>query len=387
MRNDQLYSTRVRPLMGVCLGLAVILVAVPPAPAFQFPGLRGQDQGFGFGGKQAQLGEGDRVPKLEAGITKPAADGSAQLFIVATMPEGAHTYSITQPDGGPIRTKIKVESTGDVPTIGKFHTLGKPQVKHDNNFPGVAIEEQAGKVKWFAPVKLAVKAKPESVKIAGKVLMQLCDENGCAFPKDYEFTAKYRPDVAAEKEPQENPPAKGKAEPSPPSAAKSTGASANPGAAPTKAGTTSDVRGAGSGRIAEGAPPEGETTSAISQPPAANGEINWLPFTNVAELREIVNPKKFDIGQVQEDVKSQDSAASVLDAVFWGFVGGLILNVMPCVLPVIGLKILSFVQQSGHNRRRALMLNVCYSLGLVVVFLRLAHWRFCFTSAGASYSD
>ena len=35
------------------------------------------------------LGEGDRVPKLEAGFTTPGPDRSAQLFISATLPPGA----------------------------------------------------------------------------------------------------------------------------------------------------------------------------------------------------------------------------------------------------------------------------------------------------------
>jgi len=55
-----------------------------------------------------------------------------------------------------------------------------------------------------------------------------------------------------------------------------------------------------------------------------------------------------------------------------GFLGGLILNLMPCVLPVIGLKILSFVQQAGQSRGRALALNAWYSLGLLSVFIVLA---------------
>jgi suppressor for copper-sensitivity B len=55
-----------------------------------------------------------------------------------------------------------------------------------------------------------------------------------------------------------------------------------------------------------------------------------------------------------------------------GFLGGLILNLMPCVLPVIGLKILSFVHQAGRSRRQALVLNIWYSLGLLSVFLVLA---------------
>ncbi len=53
------------------------------------------------------------------------------------------------------------------------------------------------------------------------------------------------------------------------------------------------------------------------------------------------------------------------------FVGGLILNLMPCVLPVIGLKVMSFVEQAGKSRAHALALNGWYALGIVSVFLLL----------------
>ncbi|MDR0870055.1 MAG: hypothetical protein LBN39_04610, partial [Planctomycetaceae bacterium] len=59
-------------------------------------------------------------------------------------------------------------------------------------------------------------------------------------------------------------------------------------------------------------------------------------------------------------------------ALLFAFLGGIILNVMPCVLPVIGLKILSFFQQAGRSRLRAFTLNVWYSLGIWAVFLCLA---------------
>ena len=52
--------------------------------------------------------------------------------------------------------------------------------------------------------------------------------------------------------------------------------------------------------------------------------------------------------------------------------GGLILNLMPCVLPVIGLKVLAFAEQGGESRRHILMLNLAYSAGLISVFLVLA---------------
>jgi len=66
------------------------------------------------------------------------------------------------------------------------------------------------------------------------------------------------------------------------------------------------------------------------------------------------------------------SELSLPRALVLGFLGGLILNLMPCVLPVIGLKLLSFMEQSGHSRGRALWLNIWYSMGLLSVFLVLA---------------
>ena len=54
------------------------------------------------------------------------------------------------------------------------------------------------------------------------------------------------------------------------------------------------------------------------------------------------------------------------------FVGGFILNFMPCVLPVIGLKIMSFVDQAGENRARVFSLNVWYALGMLSIFWILA---------------
>ena len=60
---------------------------------------------------------------------------------------------------------------------------------------------------------------------------------------------------------------------------------------------------------------------------------------------------------------------------------------MPCVLPVIGLKILSFVEQSGQSRRRRSMLNVWYSLGLLSVFMVLATLAVSRATAGDSSSS
>jgi len=53
----------------------------------------------------------------------------------------------------------------------------------------------------------------------------------------------------------------------------------------------------------------------------------------------------------------------------YAFIGGLILNIMPCVLPVIALKILGFVQQSKEAPGRVRMHGVVHTLGVLVSFL------------------
>ena len=64
----------------------------------------------------------------------------------------------------------------------------------------------------------------------------------------------------------------------------------------------------------------------------------------------------------------------------YAFLGGLILNATPCVLPVVGLKIMSFFDQAGQKRSKAFMLNLWYTLGVSVVFFALA-----FASVGLSF--
>jgi thiol:disulfide interchange protein len=56
----------------------------------------------------------------------------------------------------------------------------------------------------------------------------------------------------------------------------------------------------------------------------------------------------------------------------FGFLAGMILNVMPCVLPVISIKVLSLVQQAKESRSRVLLHGASFSAGILVVFLLLA---------------
>lgn len=99
-------------------------------------------------------------------------------------------------------------------------------------------------------------------------------------------------------------------------------------------------------------------------------EAAKLAAANAADTTEQVASVGFDRTQltITDDTKEQPLWAAIGIAL----AGGFILNFMPCVLPVIGLKIMSFVQQAGESRARAFALNLWYSLGLMTVFMVLA---------------
>ena len=56
----------------------------------------------------------------------------------------------------------------------------------------------------------------------------------------------------------------------------------------------------------------------------------------------------------------------------YAFIGGLILNIMPCVLPVIALKILGFVGEARSKPHRVRVLGGIYAVGVLFSFLVLA---------------
>jgi thiol:disulfide interchange protein len=81
----------------------------------------------------------------------------------------------------------------------------------------------------------------------------------------------------------------------------------------------------------------------------------------------------------ETQLKSQEPAAaiftekqSLLGALGVSLLGGLILNLMPCVLPVISLKIFSFVSQAAEHPRRVLRLGLSFAAGVYVFFLALS---------------
>ena len=73
---------------------------------------------------------------------------------------------------------------------------------------------------------------------------------------------------------------------------------------------------------------------------------------------------------------------------FWqalfAFLGGLILNIMPCVLPIIFLKLFNTLEVIKTNPKKMLLLNLSYASGVIFSFLTLAFAVLLIKSAGKS---
>src|SRR4029079_8637074 len=86
------------------------------------------------------------------------------------------------------------------------------------------------------------------------------------------------------------------------------------------------------------------------------------------ETNIITSSNQYELKRIQPDSAAHGSLSYYIAL---AFVGGLILNLMPCVLPVIGLKGMSFVEQAGQSRTHALLLNLWFGVGIVFVFVLL----------------
>ncbi|WP_082781813.1 protein-disulfide reductase DsbD family protein [Acetobacter malorum] len=76
--------------------------------------------------------------------------------------------------------------------------------------------------------------------------------------------------------------------------------------------------------------------------------------------------------------------AGFLQQVVFAFLGGLILNLMPCVFPILAMKALSLARLGKAERRTQVMSAACYSLGVMVTFLALGGVMMGLRVAGAA---
>lgn len=102
---------------------------------------------------------------------------------------------------------------------------------------------------------------------------------------------------------------------------------------------------------------------------AASAEVD--PEVSAVFAAESGTEKKGEPKSAAPAVAAAEPAHSFGVYLLFAFIGGLILNVMPCVFPVLGIKIMSVVQQAGEDRRRVLLHGLAYTFGILLCFWAL----------------
>ena len=86
--------------------------------------------------------------------------------------------------------------------------------------------------------------------------------------------------------------------------------------------------------------------------------------------------------QVEEDLQPA-SGMSLWQAILFALIGGLILNLMPCVFPVISLKVLSFVSMGGDDHVKIRNHALSFVGGVMSTFLSIATALIIIRSTGS----
>lgn len=105
-----------------------------------------------------------------------------------------HIYSLTQPDGGPVRSELVLSKGQPFKLAGKIDAPD-PDVQHSDAF-GINVESYQGEVVFTLPLQ-ATDAVPPGTKVLVEFTYQACTDENCNLPK----TVKVEAVVGAEEKP------------------------------------------------------------------------------------------------------------------------------------------------------------------------------------------
>lgn len=112
---------------------------------------------------------------------------------------------------------------------------------------------------------------------------------------------------------------------------------------------------------------------------------NWVSIDKTTNTLQIYKnrPDFFTNSDYRIEGSESSENISVIAALLGAFLGGLILNLMPCVFPVLSIKALSFAQNHKTNRDTRIHALI-YTLGVVFSFLVIAALMISLRAAGES---
>ena len=257
---------------------------------------------------------------------KSIGDNQYEAVITATMEKGWHIYSKDLPPDSGIPTEMKVTSKEGIELVGGVLEVGKKHDEFSEAF-GAQIVYYSNSAQFKQKFKLKNPEKPAAV--SAEFTYQTCDDRICLAPNTLEFEKTLAPAGTPITE-------------TLPSAETEKKDSATAAIPLTEINVQKDTL--------------AESSAAIRNLDPKNLKISSLDHTNPLT----------DCGN-----KKEQADESYLMYLFWGFLGGLIALLTPCVFPMIPLTV-SFFTKSSKDKAKGKRDALIYGFFILLIFILLS---------------
>jgi thiol:disulfide interchange protein DsbD len=122
------------------------------------------------------------------------------------------------------------------------------------------------------------------------------------------------------------------------------------------------------------------------QIPQSEVDLKLQNFAGVLLLNNQESRTFFNVNLDLNNNQKQESLSisDLVLTIIFAFIGGLILNAMPCVFPILSIKILNFVEQSEGSQEKMIQHGLSFSAGVLITFLSIAGLLLLLKSGGES---
>lgn len=100
--------------------------------------------------------------------------------------------------------------------------------------------------------------------------------------------------------------------------------------------------------------------------------VTWLACSDQCVPGEADNSLVVLFGPAGASGNQSTNQMGFLAYLAFAFIGGMLLNLMPCVLPVLAFKIMRFVKESNESRSKVFKLGLAYAFGTIATCMSLA---------------